>query len=93
MSGNLSSLLYLLTGALFILALRGLSSPETSRMGNVFGIMGMLLAIIVTFLSIEILINNLVFFFYCFINWWLNWFFNCLQNTNDCDATIGCRVP
>ena len=63
MSGNLSSLLYLLTGALFILALRGLSSPETSRMGNVFGIMGMLLAIIVTFLSIEILINNLVFFF------------------------------
>jgi len=34
------------------LALRGLSSPETSRQGNLFGIMGMLIAVIVTFLSI-----------------------------------------
>jgi len=63
MSGNLSSLLYLLTGSLFIMALRGLSSPDTSRMGNVFGILGMLLAILVTFLSIEILISNLIGFF------------------------------
>jgi len=62
MSANLSSLLYLVTGILFILALRGLSSPETSRMGNVFGIVGMILAVIVTFLSVEILVNNLIFF-------------------------------
>ena len=62
MSANLSSLLYLVTGILFILALRGLSSPETSRMGNVFGIVGMILAVIVTFLSVEILFNNLIFF-------------------------------
>jgi NAD(P) transhydrogenase subunit beta len=66
MSANLSSLLYLFTGILFILALRGLSSPESSRMGNVFGITGMLLAIIVTFLSIEILIDNIVFFIIAF---------------------------
>ena len=54
MSANLSSLLFLTTGVLFILALRGLSSPETSRMGNLFGITGMILAIIVSILSVDI---------------------------------------
>ena len=49
---NLSALFYLLSGILFILALRGLSSPETSRQGNYFGISGMVIAIIVTFLSL-----------------------------------------
>ena len=34
MSANLAALLYLVAGVLFILALRGLSSPETSRRGN-----------------------------------------------------------
>jgi len=34
MSANLSAILYLVSGVLFILALRGLSSPETSRQGN-----------------------------------------------------------
>ena len=53
MSSNLSALFYLLSGILFILALRGLSSPETSRRGNFFGIAGMVIAIIVTFLSIN----------------------------------------
>ena len=62
MSPNLSALLYLITGVLFILALRGLSSPGTSRMGNIFGILGMLLAIVVTFLSIDILFKNLILF-------------------------------
>ena len=52
MSANLSALFYLISGILFILALRGLSSPETSRQGNYFGITGMLIAIIVTFLSV-----------------------------------------
>jgi len=51
-SANLSAIFYLISGVLFILALRGLSSPETSRQGNFFGIMGMLIAITVTFLSI-----------------------------------------
>ena len=50
-SSNLLALFYLISGVLFILALRGLSSPETSRQGNFFGILGMIIAILVTFLS------------------------------------------
>ena len=52
MSANLLAIFYLISGVLFILALRGLSSPETSRRGNLFGILGMIIAITVTFLSI-----------------------------------------
>ena len=52
MSANLLAIFYLISGILFILALRGLSSPETSRKGNLFGILGMTIAITVTFLSI-----------------------------------------
>ena len=37
LSSNLSAIFYLISGVLFILALRGLSSPETSRQGNFFG--------------------------------------------------------
>ena len=51
-SADLSAIFYLVSGILFILALRGLSSPDTSRQGNYFGIAGMIIAIIVTFLSI-----------------------------------------
>jgi len=43
---------YLISGVLFILALRGLSSPETSRQGNLFGIIGMIIAIGVTIISV-----------------------------------------
>ena len=49
-SANLSAFFYLVSGVLFILALRGLSSPETSRQGNLFGILGMVIAMTVTFL-------------------------------------------
>ncbi len=52
MSANLLAVFYLISGVLFILALRGLSSPETSRQGNLFGIIGMSIAIGVTFLSV-----------------------------------------
>src|SRR5210317_328173 len=62
MSANLSSVLFLITGILFILALRGLSSPETSRIGNLFGILGMSLAIVVSILSVDIFLANLVYF-------------------------------
>jgi NAD(P) transhydrogenase subunit beta len=48
MSGNIVALLYLAAGVLFILALRGLSSPETSRQGNLFGMAGMAIAIVTT---------------------------------------------
>jgi len=61
LSGNITASLYLVSGIFFILALRGLSSPETSRTGNLFGIVGMALAIVVTLLSVKdltILINN-----------------------------------
>ncbi|HYD88921.1 MAG TPA: NAD(P)(+) transhydrogenase (Re/Si-specific) subunit beta [Vitreimonas sp.] len=45
MDANIAALLYLVSGVLFILALRGLSSPETSRQGNNFGMIGMAIAI------------------------------------------------
>src|SRR5215207_6215349 len=48
MSVNLVQLLYLVSGVLFILALRGLSSPATSRRGNLLGMAGMALAIVTT---------------------------------------------
>ena len=48
MSANLAALLYLVSGVLFIMALRGLSSPETSRQGNFFGIVGMTIAVLTT---------------------------------------------
>tara|TARA_Y100000294_G_scaffold61735_1_gene58533 strand:+ start:310 stop:1704 length:1395 start_codon:yes stop_codon:yes gene_type:complete len=53
MSANFLAVFYLISGVLFILALRGLSSPETSRQGNLFGIIGMVIAIGVTFLSVD----------------------------------------
>ena len=52
MSVNLLAIFYLISGVLFILALRGLSSPETSRQGNFLGILGMAIAISVTILSV-----------------------------------------
>ena len=48
MSPNLASILYLISGVLFILALRGLSSPVTSRRGNQMGMAGMAIAILTT---------------------------------------------
>ncbi len=48
MNADLAALLYLVSGVLFILALRGLSSPETSRQGNNFGMIGMAIAIVTT---------------------------------------------
>ena len=50
MSANLAAVLYLVSGVLFILALRGLSSPESSRRGNQFGIAGMAVAVVTTLL-------------------------------------------
>ncbi|KAA0125699.1 NAD(P)(+) transhydrogenase (Re/Si-specific) subunit beta [Methylobacterium sp. P1-11] len=48
MSENVSSLLYIVSGVLFIMALRGLSHPTTSRQGNLYGMVGMGLAILTT---------------------------------------------
>jgi NAD(P) transhydrogenase subunit beta len=54
MSANLAAVLYLVSGVLFIMALRGLSSPETSRQGNVFGMLGMAIAVAVTLALVEL---------------------------------------
>jgi NAD(P) transhydrogenase subunit beta len=52
MNASLAALAYLVAGVLFILSLRGLSSPETSRQGNTFGMVGMALAVGVTLLTL-----------------------------------------
>ncbi|WP_395667227.1 NAD(P)(+) transhydrogenase (Re/Si-specific) subunit beta [Methylocella sp.] len=48
MSANLAAVLYLVSGLLFIFALRGLSKPETSRQGNRAGMIGMAIAMVTT---------------------------------------------
>ena len=53
MSANLVAFLYLVSGILFILALRGLSSPETSRQGNTFGMVGMTIAVVTTLFQLS----------------------------------------
>ncbi|RAI56126.1 NAD(P)(+) transhydrogenase (Re/Si-specific) subunit beta [Roseicella frigidaeris] len=50
MSATFSTLAYLVAAVLFILALRGLSHPETSRQGNLYGMVGMAIAIVATLL-------------------------------------------
>ena len=52
MNASFAALAYLVSGVLFILSLRGLSSPETSRQGNTFGMIGMALAVGVTLLTL-----------------------------------------
>src|ERR1700722_13513506 len=48
MNANLAAVLYLVAGVLFILSLRGLSSPASSRQGNFFGMIGMGIAVATT---------------------------------------------
>jgi NAD(P) transhydrogenase subunit beta len=50
LNANIANLLYLISGVLFILALRGLSHPTTSRRGNILGVAGMGLAVLTTVL-------------------------------------------
>ena len=70
-SANLLAVFYLISGVLFILALRGLSSPETSRQGNLFGIIGMFIAIGVTIISVG---NFSTGFIYLLVLIWLSAF-------------------
>ena len=48
MSASFAALLYLVAGALFIMALRGLSNPESARAGNTYGMVGMAIAVLTT---------------------------------------------
>jgi len=59
MTASLAAFIYLISGALFIMALRGLSSPATSRQGNTYGMVGMTLAVLTT-LAISAPTNPLV---------------------------------
>ncbi len=58
---SLTALAYLVAAILFILALRGLSSPESSRRGNTLGMTGMAIAIVTTMLSPEIVSYGWIF--------------------------------
>ncbi|MCP5371437.1 MAG: NAD(P)(+) transhydrogenase (Re/Si-specific) subunit beta [Hyphomicrobiales bacterium] len=48
MSETMTGFAYLIASVLFIMALRGLSSPESARQGNIFGIVGMIIAVVTT---------------------------------------------
>lgn len=48
MAANLAALLYVVSGVLFIMALRGLSHPTSSRQGNRYGMIGMTIAVLTT---------------------------------------------
>jgi H+-translocating NAD(P) transhydrogenase subunit beta len=50
-SENLAAFFYLIASILFILALRGLSSPRSARLGNIYGIVGMVIAVVTTLLT------------------------------------------
>ena len=65
MTDNISAILYLISSIFFILALRGLSSPDTARQGNLFGILGMTIAVgttlaLPTVLSYEVILAGIV---------------------------------
>jgi NAD(P) transhydrogenase subunit beta len=51
MSSNVTAFFYLVAAVLFVLALRGLSSPVTSRQGNRLGMVGMLIALLATLIG------------------------------------------
>ena len=55
MSPNLVAILYLISALLFIFALRGLSHPESARLGNILGIIGMFIAIFTTLMFQSVL--------------------------------------
>ena len=65
MTDNISAVLYLISSIFFILALRGLSSPDSARQGNLFGVLGMTIAVGTTLalpnvLSYEVILAGIV---------------------------------
>ena len=59
MLSNLVAIAYVVSGVFFIIALRGLSSPESSRRGNIFGILGMVIAILATLFSVNFFTSDI----------------------------------
>ncbi len=71
MSENLTAISYLISAIFFILALKGLSHPESARNGNVMGIVGMIIAIVTTaFNPMSYRTND----YFGNINWWWHWY-------------------
>ena len=60
MSSNLSALAYLLAAICFVMSLRGLSSPATARRGNVYGIVGMVIAVLTTIADPQVVGYDLI---------------------------------
>lgn len=60
MSVNIAAFLYLVSGVLFIMALRGLSHPTTSRQGNMYGMVGMAISILTTLALARPSVNGLL---------------------------------
>ena len=60
MSENLTAISYLISAIFFILALKGLSHPESARNGNVMGIVGMIIAIITTAFNPNVLSYEMI---------------------------------
>ena len=91
MTDNISAILYLISSIFFILALRGLSSPDSARQGNLFGILGMTIAVgttlaLPTVLSYEVILAGIV------IGGGIR-DIHSPKNRNDGPASTSCRVP
>ncbi len=61
MSSTVVGFAYLVASVLFILSLKGLSHPETARRGNVFGIVGMIIAVVTTLLQSGVVNYTMIF--------------------------------
>ncbi len=61
MTSSMSAFAYLIASVLFILALRGLSHPESARRGNMFGMVGMAIAIITTLIDPDVVGYDVIF--------------------------------
>ncbi len=62
MSESIVGFAYLIAAILFIMALRGLSSPETARKGNLYGIAGMVIAVVTTLINPEVVSYGTIIF-------------------------------
>ncbi|MBE0531533.1 MAG: NAD(P)(+) transhydrogenase (Re/Si-specific) subunit beta [Rhodospirillales bacterium] len=62
MSESIVGFAYLIAAILFIMALRGLSSPETARKGNFYGIAGMVIAVVTTLINPEVVSYGTIIF-------------------------------
>tara|TARA_X000000950_G_scaffold258375_1_gene325709 strand:- start:8452 stop:9849 length:1398 start_codon:yes stop_codon:yes gene_type:complete len=59
-SANISAVAYLISAIFFVLALNGLANPDSARKGNLFGIIGMIVAVITTLLSPNVVSYELI---------------------------------